>query len=197
MRKPFALFAVTAFSLAVFSLGACVPLIAAGGGAAMVGASQDRGLEQAVDDNEIAFEINRKLLAKHSNLYSGVSTQVRKGRVLLTGRVPAQEDRIAVTRLVWTIGGVKEVINELATGQDGSFSQSVSDTTITTKLRARLTGDSNVSGLNYSIETSNGVIYLMGTALDQAELDRVIAHARDINGVRNVISYVEVKDRAN
>jgi osmotically-inducible protein OsmY len=193
MRKFLAIRAVALLAPVALALGGCVPLVAGAGGAAAVGASQDRGLEQAVDDNEIAFEINRKLLAQHSNLYSGVSTQVRKGRVLLTGRVPAQEDRIAVTRLVWSIGGVKEVINELNTGKEGSFSQSVSDTTISTKLRARLTGDSNVSGINYSIETVDGVVYLMGTALDRAELDRVIAHARDIKGVRNVVSYVEVK----
>lgn len=193
MRKFLAVRAIALLAPVALALGGCVPLVAGAGGAAAVGASQDRGLEQAVDDNEIAFEINRKLLAQHSNLYSGVSTQVRKGRVLLTGRVPAQEDRIAVTRLVWSIGGVKEVINELNTGKEGSFSQSVSDTTISTKLRARLTGDKNVSGINYSIETVDGVVYLMGTALDRAELDRVIAHARDIKGVRNVVSYVEVK----
>ena len=193
MRKFLAVRAIALLAPVALALGACVPLVAGAGGAAAVGASQDRGLEQAVDDNEIAFEINRKLLAQHSNLYSGVSTQVRKGRVLLTGRVPAQEDRIAVTRLVWSIGGVKEVINELHVGKEGSFSQSVSDTTISTRLRARLTGDSNVSGINYSIETVDGVVYLMGTALDRAELDRVMAHARDIKGVRNVVSYVEVK----
>jgi len=73
----------------------------------------------------------------------------------------------------------------------------VNDTSITTKLRARLTGDSNVSGINYSIETVDGVVYLMGTARDRAELDRVLAHARDISGVRNVVSYVEVKTRTN
>ncbi|PKQ01175.1 MAG: hypothetical protein CVT73_24225 [Alphaproteobacteria bacterium HGW-Alphaproteobacteria-12] len=193
MRKFLALRALALLAPVALALGGCVPLIAGAGGAAAVGASQDRGFEQAVDDNEIAFEINRKLLAQHSNLYSGISTQVRKGRVLLTGRVPAQEDRIAVTRLVWSIGGVKEVINELHVGKEGGFSQSVSDTTISTKLRARLTGDSNVSGINYSIETVDGVVYLMGTALDRAELDRVVAHARDIKGVRNVVSYVEVK----
>ncbi|HAC60421.1 BON domain-containing protein [Parvibaculum sp.] len=195
MRNVFAVLAVAA--LGAFALGGCVPLIAGAGGAAAVGAAQDRGLEQAVDDNEIAFEINRKLLGQRSDLYSGVSTQVRKGRVLLTGRVPKQEDRIAVTRIVWSIGGVKEVINELAVGKEGTFSQSVNDTSITTKLRARLTGDSNVSGINYSIETVDGVVYLMGTARDRAELDRVLAHARDISGVRNVVSYVEVKTRTN
>jgi osmotically-inducible protein OsmY len=177
-------------------LGGCVPLVLGAGGAAAVGASQDRGLEQAVDDNEIAFEINRKLLAKNPDLYSGVSTQVRKGRVLLTGSVPKPEDRVTVTRLVWTIGGVREVINELKVGEKGGFSQSVSDTAISTKLRTRLTADGDITGRNYSIETVQGTIYLMGTARDKAELDRVIAHARDISGVRNVVSYVEVKSPA-
>lgn len=181
---------------AALTLGGCVPLVLGAGGAAAVGASQDRGLEQAVDDNEIAFEINRKLLAKNPDLYSGVSTQVRKGRVLLTGSVPKPEDRVTVTRLVWTIGGVREVINELKVGGKGGFSQSVSDTTISTKLRTRLTADGDVSGRNYSIETVEGTIYLMGTARDKAELDRVVAHARDISGVRNVVSYVEVKSPA-
>ncbi len=176
-------------------LGGCVPLAIGAGGAAAVGASQDRGLEQAVDDNQIAFEINRKLLSEDSKLYAGVATQVRNGRVLLSGTVPKPEDRITVTRIVWTIGGVKEVINELKAGERTGFSQSVSDASITTKLRARLTTDSNVSSLNYSIETVNGVVYLMGTALDKAELDRVIAHARDISGVRNVVSYVEIRRR--
>lgn len=183
--------------LAALSLGGCVPLAIGAGGAAAVGAAQDRGLEQAVDDNQIAFEINRKLLAEDSTLYRGVSTQVQKGRVLLTGSVPKVEDRVTVTRIVWTIGGVKEVINELRVGERSGFSQSVSDTTITTKLRTRLTADRNVSGINYSIETVNGTVYLMGTALNQAELDRVIAHAREVSGVRNVISYVEVKRRAD
>ncbi|MEP0707917.1 MAG: BON domain-containing protein [Parvibaculum sp.] len=182
--------------VAALTLGGCVPLVLGAGGAAAVGASQDRGLEQAVDDNEIAFEINRKLLAKNPDLYSGVSTQVRKGRVLLTGSVPKPEDRVTLTRLVWTIGGVREVINELKVGGKGGFSQSVSDTTISTKLRTRLTADGDVSGRNYSIETVEGTIYLMGTARDKAELDRVVAHARDISGVRNVVSYVEVKSPA-
>ena len=178
-------------------LSGCVPLVAGAGGAAMVGAAQERGLEQAVDDNEIAFEINRKLLAKDSSLYRGVSTQVQKGRVLLTGTVPKAEDRVAVTRIVWSIGGVREVINELNVGESGSFAQSMSDTSISTKLRTRLLGDKNVSSINYSIETVRGTVYLMGTALNQAELDRVVAHARDISGVRNVVSYVEVKKPGN
>ncbi|MEX2250362.1 MAG: BON domain-containing protein [Parvibaculum sp.] len=179
--------------LAVVGLGGCVPLVAGAGGAAAVGVSQERGLEQAVDDNEISFEINRKLLAEDSDLYKGVATQVHNGRVLLSGIVAKPEDRVTVARIVWTIGGVKEVMNELQVGESAGFARALSDTTITTKLRTRLTGDRDISGINYSIETVHGVVYLIGTALDRAELDRVLAHARDISGVRNVVSYIEVR----
>ena len=181
--------------VAALALGGCVPLAIGAGGAAAVGASQQRGLEQAVDDNEISFEINRKLLAEDGNLFKGVATQVRGGRVLLSGVVTKAEDRVRVVRIVWTVGGVKEVINELRVGESAGFGQAMADTTITTKLRARLTGDRNVSGINYSIETVHGTVYLMGTALDRAELDRVIAHARDISGVKNVVSYVRIDKR--
>ncbi len=184
---------LAALILVVFGLGGCVPLVVGAGGAAAVGAAQDRGLEQAVDDNQISFEINRKLLAEDSNLYKGVATQVRNGRVLLSGTVPKAEDRVTVTRLVWTVGGVREVINELKVGGSAGFAQAMSDTTITTKLRTRLIGDRSISSINYSIETVHGIVYLMGTALDRAELDRVIAHARDVSGVKNVVSYVEIR----
>src|SRR5690606_24778111 len=94
-------------------LGGCVPLAIGAGGGAGVGAAQDRGLEQAVDDNQIDCDINRKVLAEDSKIYAGVATQVRNDGMLLSGTVPKPEDRITVTRIDSTIGSVAEVINEL------------------------------------------------------------------------------------
>ena len=47
--------------------------------------------------------------------------------------------------------------------------------------------------INYSVETVNGTIYLIGIAQNQEELDRVIAHARTIEYVRKVVDHVRVK----
>lgn len=186
-------YVAVALILPAFSLGGCVPLVVGAGATAGVVAAQDRGFEQAVDDNEIAFEINRKLIARDSKLFSRVSTQVSKGRVVLNGFVANPEDRITATKIVWSVSGVREVLDELQVGKPLSFSERTSDALITTKLRARLTGDNSISSINYSIETLRGTVYLMGTAQNRAELDRVIAHARDVSGVRNVVSNVEIK----
>ena len=52
-------------------------------------------------------------------------------------------------------------------------------------LRNELLFDSRVRSINYNIDCVAGTIYLMGVAQNQAELQRVIDHARDISYVRN------------
>ena len=54
--------------------------------------------------------------------------------------------------------------------------------------------DQDVRSVNYSIETVNQVIYLMGVAQDEAELQRVVDHARNVAYVRRVVSYVQMKE---
>lgn len=182
-----------ALLVSVLSVSGCVPLVVGAGATGAVVAAQDRGLEQGVDDNEIAFEINRRLADKNGDLFRRVSTQVNKGRVALIGTVARTEDRLTAVEISRKVDGVKQVIDELQVGQPLSFSEKTDDTVITTKLRAEITGDTKISSINYSIDTVRGTVYLMGIAQNQSELDRVIAHARGVSGVRNVISNVEVK----
>ncbi|MFZ2468568.1 BON domain-containing protein [Parvibaculum sedimenti] len=182
-----------ALLISALSLSGCIPLVVGAGATGAVAAAQDRGLEQGVNDNEIAFEINRRLADKNGDLFRRVSTQVNRGRVVLIGTVARTEDRLTVVEISRKVDGVKQVIDELQVGQPLSFSENTDDTVITTKLRGEITGDSKISSINYSIDTVRGTVYLMGIAQNQSELDRVIAHARGVSGVRNVVSNVEVK----
>ena len=179
--------------LTLGALPACVPVVLGAGATGVVMASQERGLEQGITDNEISFEINRRLAAKDGELYKRVSTQVRHGRVVLTGFVRNDEDAALVSKIAWGVDGVTQVDNELQTGKPTSLAEKADDTIITTKLRAKLTGDSAISSLNYSIKTVRGTIYLSGLAASDAELKRVIGHARGVSGVRNVVSNVDIK----
>lgn len=183
----------SAIIISALSISGCVPVILGAGATGAVMASQDRGLEQAVDDNEISFEINRKLAEKDEELFKRVSTQVHNGRVVLTGFVRNEQDSAIASKVVWSVGGVKQVDNELQTGNPTSFSEKADDSIITTKLRAKLTADSAISSINYSIKTIRGTVYLSGIAQNQAELNRVMGYARGVSGVRNVVSNVQVK----
>jgi len=69
--------------------------------------------------------------------------------------------------------------------EEGS-DQPVNDTWITTKVKAELLADRDVSGMDISVETVNGTVTLTGHVDTQAQIDRATALARGIKGVTNV-----------
>ena len=104
------------------SLQSCAPVAVVGaGGAVMSSASEERGLGGAFSDKSIETQIQFKWSKSRYDLFSALSVTVRQGRVLLTGTVPAPEEQIEAIRLVWTVSGVREVINEIEVGQSESI----------------------------------------------------------------------------
>ena len=176
------------------TLGACAPVVVGAGAAVGVSAAQERGFKGAIADTEIRLEINHLWFQESTSLYSKVNLQVQEGRVLLTGNVPDPEARLSAVRLAWQAKGVGEVINEIEVRDTSALLDAARDEWISAELKARILVDRAIVSINYSIETVNQVVYLIGIAQSQAELDRVIAHAKDIAYVRRVISYVRVKE---
>ena len=76
--------------------------------------------------------------------------------------------------------------SERTTAANTESNQPMSDTWITTKVKAGLLAESDVSGLDISVETANGTVSLSGDVDSQAQIDRATAIARDIEGVRSV-----------
>jgi osmotically-inducible protein OsmY len=126
-------------------------------------------------------------------LADDLDATVYQGRVLITGRVPSEEWRQEAVQRVWKIDGVKEVYNEIEVGPDTHFSDNTRDTVISTRLRNDLVWDGQVKSINYTVKTENAVVYVIGSARNQAELDRVTDYARNIPNVRRVVSYVRIR----
>lgn len=177
------------------AIGGCSPAGVAVGGAATagLGASQERGLGGAANDTAIRAEINYLWLKHSEPMYTALSLNVHEARVLLTGTVETQQMRLDAVRLAWQATGVKEIINEIRVGDEGGIASYASDTWISTQLKTKLLFNKDVSSINYTVETVDGTVYLMGVAQSQDELDRVTATARSLSNVRKVISYVRVK----
>lgn len=188
----------SALAAFLLSLGAaaCTPTGAAvsAGATAGVAAAQERGLQGALTDSRLRFELNHLLLQESEELYRHIKFQIQEGRVLLTGNVRRPEDRIAVARLTWQPPGVREVINRIEITDRSSLTNFARDELISAELEAKLLFDSAVNSINYSIETQNQVIYLIGLARDDRELERVVAHAKTIAYVRRVVSHVLLRD---
>ena len=165
-----------------------------GGATAATAASEERGLGQAVNDNGILLGIENAMLQEDAGLITKVDVNVHEGRVLLAGQVDRPEDRVTAVKLAWQQANVVEVINEIKVANSESVGEYLHDAWLAQTLRNDLLFDSQVRSINYNVDCVAGTIYLMGVAQNQAELQRVIDHARDISYVRNVVSFVRLKD---
>ena len=116
------------------------------------------------------------------------------GTVLLDVAEVVQDDRIEAVRIAWLADGVTEVLTEIQVTDRGGLVDYAHDTWITTQLRSKLLLDKDVRAINFNVETVNGVVYLIGIAQDQAELERVTNHARTITNVVKVVSHARLKD---
>lgn len=183
--------------LAVLPLAACVET-AVVGGAAVVGttALQERGVKGATSDLGIRTEIN-DLWLKDTNgqvFMRDLNLQVYEGRVLVSGEVANADLRAQAVQLAWKAAGVKEVINEVDVGNTGGVRTYWIDSRIVRELEARMLLERGVSSPNYSVESYNGTVFLLGVAQNQTELNRVLQLARNISSVKKVVSHVLMKD---
>lgn len=190
LRPSLALAAMLAASTA---LSGCVGMVIGAGATAGVAASEERGIEGAAEDTKIRAEINEAWFRKNVDMFSKVTLAISEGRVLLTGTVPSEQIREDAVSLTWQVAGVREVYNEILVQDSGGFIDGARDVRIQQEIKSRMLFDKEISNINYTVDVTNGIVYLLGIAQSDAELNRVIGHAREVSAVKNVISYVRLK----
>jgi len=185
---------ITLLLSASLLLSACSGLGIATGAAAVTGisAAQEGGIRGAVSDTAIKIKINDLWFKYDVDAFTKLQTTIDQGRVLILGVVQNPEHRVEAVRLAWQVEGVKQVINEIRVEQSEGVKGFVRDKWITSKLRTSFTIDREIQSINYSIDTVQGIVYLMGVAVNQKELNHVIEKVRTTSGVKKVVSYVKL-----
>ena len=176
--------------LSSFALTSCIETAVGLGTAAVAASTTEKGFSTSVSDTVIEAKLTEKLIQNDASLVTGVESSVSNGAVLMTGKVDTLEQKILVTRLVWEIKGVKEVINEIQVVSEKSLKTTAKDLAASAQLRAALIGDQEISSLNYSIDVVNGIVYLSGVAADEKERERVITHAQALLFAKKVVNYI-------
>lgn len=177
------------------AVGGCSPVGVAVGAGATVGSAavQERGVVGTAKDAGIQIQINDLWFKHDIEMFSRLDMMVHEGRVLVTGFVDNEDERVEAVRLAWQADGVQEVINEIEVGVNTDTLSFARDAWITAQLRSQITLDKGISALNYTIDTVAGTIYLIGVAQSDVELQRVVNHARNLAYVKRVVSHVRVK----
>ena len=179
-------------SSVVGSLGGCAALVVGGviAGTTMV-ATDRRTSGSQLNDEGIEIRANNRLKEKFGER-GNFSVTSYNGRVLLTGEVGGNSDKLAAEQLVFQIENVKIVVNELAiAGSTSTLQERGNDTYITSKVKASLIEAKDVSSTAFKVVTERGVVYLMGR-VSQREADRGTDIARSVTGVVKVVRSFEL-----
>ena len=188
-------FAPTAIVLLLASIGlsGCASAVIGVGTAAVAASTTEKGLSTSVADTQIHAKLTDRFFKTDFSLVTAVDITVNDGAVLMTGKVKTPEEKILATRLAWEIFGVREVVNELQVTDTSSIKDIAKDLAASATLRTKLITDDNISSLNFSIDVVNGTIYLSGVAANAEEMNRVVAHARDIRFTQQVVNYITLQ----
>jgi osmotically-inducible protein OsmY len=179
-------------------LSSCVAAVSTGVMSLGLKAAKDRSLGQSIDDGAISIKIKKEFITRgFKKLYTKINVEVFQGRVLYTGEVENEEDIIEAIDIAWKQKEVKEVINELSVTESKrtlDVAQYSKDSWITTKIKSKIFADRKIKFINYTIVTTNHVVYLFGIARSEEELKTVAEMAASVSGVQYVISHVTIRE---
>ncbi|MBT7077727.1 MAG: BON domain-containing protein [Pelagibacterales bacterium] len=167
------------------------------GGAAVVGLAsvQERSIKDAAIDMKLGLQLQKKLFTlSKEKLFGSVDVIIIEQRVMMIGNVESQELRDLASQAAWEISPkIKDVLNEITIGEKSTIISEAKDARISLSLSGLLLGDPNISDINFNHSVSEQVIFLIGIAQDDEELNKVINHARTVKGVKKVINHIILK----
>ena len=183
------------FLILIYISGCASALI---GGVATVGLAtvQERSMKDFAIDLKLELQLQKKLFeANKDKLFATVDVIIIEQRIMLIGNVESQEVRDLATKISWEVSPkIKAVLNELTIGGKSTLLSEAKDVRISLSLSGLLIGDIDISDINFSHSVSKQVIFLIGIAKNDDELNQVIHHARTVKGVRKVISHIILKN---
>lgn len=153
----------------------------------------DRALADDYTDTKINLSVRKQLAQKKLSYAVDIELTVFEGKVLLNGALPAEKYIDDVLEIVWNTEDVKGVYNYIRLAEPPSVDVVNEDAAVSAKIRYELSITRGVSSVNYKITMENGIVYLMGIAQDQKELDSVIAVIKNTVSVRDIIILTRFK----
>lgn len=149
------------------------------------------------------------VLLMNTNLNNfDINTDVKNGKVTLTGKVKSDLDKELAEELVLSLDGVMDVDNQLTVVKDknaamkkdkdmdgdDSAESDLTDAKITTVITTRYLFNSEVSGTNIDVDTDQGVVTLNGTVNSEAEKQlavKIASNAEDVRDVKDNLTIVK------
>ena len=159
----------------------------------IAGCASTQPVGEQIEDAAITTKVESKLAADPDVSAFNVDVDTNEGVVRLSGTVEKPEAKTQAEEIARETEGVQRVINDIKVGER-TMGDRVSDTAITTKVKAKITGDPELNPFNINVDTKDGVVTLRGTVTSEESRQEAEEIARETDGVRRVQNMLDVEE---
>ena len=146
-------------------------------------ATDERSLADQATDAKICTSIRSSTTAKDSGALGTLDVFCHNQLVVIAGALPPNykmgNEAVAMAKAT---SGVKRVQTFFVPKP----AQDTGDTAIAVKVKAKLAKDTSMTTAGTDLTVVAGNVVLVGVVDDKAKADKIIAHARSVEGVKSV-----------
>ena len=144
-------------------------------------------IQQDVIDHQLQVKANHALFDHYPHLKrENISITAYNKDLIVIGQVQYKSDKLLVDKTLNKLPDIRRLFNELTIGKKVSFVQSIKDSWITSKIRARMVTANDIKPSDFKIITENSVVYILGDVKkEQAKI--VVSFAQQTSGVTKVV----------
>jgi osmotically-inducible protein OsmY len=175
--------------IAATQLSACIPLAVVGVGAGVMMATDRRIYETQIADQGSENRFTSRIAERFGSAIH-VNATVYNRIVLITGEVPDAAARDEVVKIASSLPNIRSLQNEVKIASASTLSARANDSLITSKIKARLAGQSGTALTTIKVVTEANHVFLLGLVTkEEATLAAEIASTT--SGVQSVVKVFE------
>ena len=156
-------------------------------------AVDERSLGEQYDDQNITMAIRQKFVDDPKIKYFDISTYCYNGHVYLVGEYDTVDQKNQAVKLAKEVEGVKSVTDYFLPKKEDDTCGTTDNLKLSTKVTADLIGDKDISSTQIEVNVLQCNVILLGLVSSSAEIKKAIAHAKSVEGVRSVKSFLKTQ----
>jgi hyperosmotically inducible periplasmic protein len=154
-------------------------------------AMDERNMSTIGSDTTIKGTIVKKFYDDDKIKSLDISTGCYHGHVYLVGEYDTADQKNRAIKIAKSVEGVKNVTTYLLPKKKGDPCGTDENLEIVGKVKAKLVGDKDIWSTNIDIKSIQCQVVLYGLVGSKKEINKAIAHAKSVEGIRGVKSFLK------
>jgi hyperosmotically inducible protein len=175
----------------IVMINLCILLGIVGCGTIYGVAVDERKTSTIASDAKIAATIQAKFVEDSELKVFDISAYCYNGKVFLVGEYDSTKQKEKAVQIARGVEGVRSVQTHLLPKKKNDPCGTSDNLAIRGKVSAKLVADKNIWSTNIDVKVVQCNVVLLGIVKSGTEIKKAVAHAKSVEGVKGVTSYLK------